>query len=100
MYETPNRGIVLEPKKLWIKEWPMWHQMSLIGVGAKREVWTKGPRIRSSYRMQSLVKRIRSDVYPRKGVIPIFQVSSRKEKSRRWLVNSGPWKIFKSRLCE
>ncbi len=60
MYETLNMGIVLEPISLWIEKWPIRHWVSLVGV--KREVWTEGPQIRPSYRRQSLMRRIRSDV--------------------------------------
>ncbi len=38
VYETPNKGIVLEPRSLWIKEWPIGHQVSLVRVGTKKNV--------------------------------------------------------------
>ncbi len=37
VYETPNKGIVLEPRSLWTKEWPIGHRVSLIGVRAKKK---------------------------------------------------------------
>ncbi len=43
VYETPNKGIVLEPKILWIEKQPTRHWISSIRVGAKWEVWTQGP---------------------------------------------------------
>jgi hypothetical protein len=39
VYETSNMSTILEPKSLWTKEQLAWHQMSLIRVGVKREVW-------------------------------------------------------------
>jgi hypothetical protein len=37
VYETPNKGIVLEPRSLWIKEWPIGHRVSLVRVGTKKK---------------------------------------------------------------
>jgi hypothetical protein len=68
MYETPNRGIVLELKSLRIKEGPTRHWVFLVKVGAKRKMWTKGLQIHPSYRRQSLVRRIKFDVYQEKGL--------------------------------
>jgi len=42
MYETPNKGIILEPRSLWIKEWLIGHRVSLFRVGSKKEVWIRG----------------------------------------------------------
>jgi hypothetical protein len=36
MYETLNMGIILEPKR------PIGHWVSLIGVGVRKEMWTRG----------------------------------------------------------
>jgi len=44
VYERSNRGTILEPKSLWTKKQPTWHQASLVGVGVKREVWIRGPQ--------------------------------------------------------
>jgi hypothetical protein len=37
VYETPNKGIVLEPKSLPTKKWPIRHWVSLIVVGGKKK---------------------------------------------------------------
>ncbi len=42
VYETPSRGIVLEPKSLQTKDQLARHHVSLIDVGVKKEVWTRG----------------------------------------------------------
>jgi hypothetical protein len=42
MYETPNRGIVLEPKNLQTKGQPTRHHVSSIDIGTKKEVWKGG----------------------------------------------------------
>jgi hypothetical protein len=36
MYETPNMGIILEPKR------PIRHEVSLVKVGMRKEMWTRG----------------------------------------------------------
>jgi hypothetical protein len=43
VYEMPNMGIVLKPKSLQTKEWHAKHQVSLVGMGAQREVCTGVP---------------------------------------------------------
>lgn len=48
LYETSNKGIVLELRSLWIKEWPTRHQVSLIEVGTRKKVQTKGLYIRKN----------------------------------------------------
>ncbi len=42
VYETPIRGIVLEPKSLQTKEQLARQHVSLIDVGVKKEVWPRG----------------------------------------------------------
>jgi hypothetical protein len=59
MYKTLNRGITLEPKSLWIEEWLERHGMSLVEVGAKKEVmWIGGPQSCPSCRRQFLMRGI------------------------------------------
>jgi hypothetical protein len=42
MYETPNMGIVLEPKSLQTKEQLVGHKVFFVKVRTKREMWTMG----------------------------------------------------------
>jgi hypothetical protein len=42
VYQTSNKGTVLEPKSLRIEKQPIGHRVSSIRVGARREVWTWG----------------------------------------------------------
>lgn len=44
VYETTNMGAILEPKSLRTEKQPARHQMSSIGVRAKKEIWTRGPQ--------------------------------------------------------
>ncbi len=68
VYETPNMGIILEPRSLQIEEWPIKHQLSLVKVEAKRKVWIRGLQICPGYRKQSPMKGIKSNVHQREGV--------------------------------
>ncbi len=52
------------------------HQMSSVGIGAKREVWTGGPHRLLGYKRHSLVMGIKSEVFPREGGIHAFQTLS------------------------
>ncbi len=42
VYETLNRGIVLELKSLQTKEQPARHHASSVDIGTKNKVWTGG----------------------------------------------------------
>jgi hypothetical protein len=48
LYETSNKGTILELRRLWIKEWPTRHQVYLIKVGTRKKVRTKGLYIRKN----------------------------------------------------
>ncbi len=37
LYETSNKGTILEPRSLWIGEWLAIHQVSLIKVGTRKK---------------------------------------------------------------
>jgi hypothetical protein len=37
LYETSNKGTILEPRSLWIEEWPIGHWVSLIEVGTRKK---------------------------------------------------------------
>jgi hypothetical protein len=50
VYETPNTGIILEPKSLQIVERPIGHWVSLVKVGVRKVVWTRGPQKCPNYR--------------------------------------------------
>ncbi len=73
IYETPNKGTILEPRNLWIKEWFARHQMFSIEVGVKRKMCIGGLQKHPSYRRWSLMKGIKPKIYPREGVIHAFQ---------------------------
>jgi hypothetical protein len=66
-------GIVLESRSLWTKQWFIGHQMSLVGVGAKKEMWIRGLHKHHGYKMWYLVRGIWPNVYPKEGVTPVFQ---------------------------
>jgi hypothetical protein len=74
MYETPNRGTILEPKILRTKEQPTGDWAFLVRVGEKKELWIRGPPKCLNYKRWSPMKGIRSYVYPRERVIHVFQV--------------------------
>jgi hypothetical protein len=80
--------------------------MSSVGIGAKREVWTRGPHRLLGYKRQSLVMGIKSEVYPREGDIHVFQSTiycsktRGREKSKGQITIGRPWKFFKSGMCE
>jgi hypothetical protein len=42
VYETPNKGTILEPKSLRIEKQPAGHRVFSIRVGAIKEMWTRG----------------------------------------------------------
>lgn len=48
LYETSNKGTILEPRSLWIEEWPIGHWVSLIEVGTRKKVRTKALYIRKN----------------------------------------------------
>jgi hypothetical protein len=50
--------------------------MSSIGIGAKREVWTRGPHRLLDGKRRSLVMGIKFKVYPIEGDIHVFQALS------------------------
>jgi hypothetical protein len=47
-----------------------------MGMGTQKEVWIKGPQKRHGYKVRSPMKGIKSEVYPRKGGIHVFQAPS------------------------
>ncbi len=73
IYGMSNKGTILEPKSLWTKEWFARHQMFSIEVGVKREMYIRGLQKHPSYKRWSPMRGIRPKVYPRKGVIHVFQ---------------------------
>ncbi len=73
VYETPNRGTILEPISLQKEERHVKHQVSLVGMGAKREVWIGGPHRHLGYKRQSLILGIKLEVYLREGGIHAFK---------------------------
>jgi len=73
MYETLNKGTILEPKSLQTKEQLARYWVSLVEIGVIREVWIGGPQKHLGYRKQSPMKGIRFDVYPREGLTMLFK---------------------------
>jgi hypothetical protein len=68
LYETPNMGIILEPRSLQIEERPIRHQVSLVKVGTRIKMWTRGLQRCPSYRNQSPMKGIKSNVHQKERV--------------------------------
>ncbi len=73
VYETSNKGTLLEPRSLRREEWPTRHHVSSMGMGVWREAWIGGPQKCHGYRKWYLMKGIIYKIYPREGGIHAFQ---------------------------
>ncbi len=77
VYEISNMSTILEPKSLWTKEQLAWHQMSLIRVGVKREVWIGVPSD-----ILVPMRGIKFEVYLKEGDIHAFPAPSAIQEHR------------------